>query len=113
MELTLDKSYRIQMLCGLAIVAVVMTHNTPGGLAQVWIRPFLNFPVGLFLFLSGMLSNAAKWDPKKRIIKVMIPYIIWTFVYVLIANIRTLSAIPISFVINLITAKSAAIMYYI
>jgi len=58
MKLTSEQSKKIQYLRGLAIIAVVFIHNTPTGLAQVFCRPFLNFSVGLFLFLSGMLSNS-------------------------------------------------------
>ena len=53
-----NKSAKIQALRGLAIIAVVFIHTTPGGMAQVVCRPFLNIAVGLFLFLSGMLSDA-------------------------------------------------------
>lgn len=113
MEITQEKSYKIQILRGLAIVAVVCIHNTPLGPAQVWCRPFINFGVGLFLFLSAMLSNAEKWQPKKRIVKVVIPYIIWTFIYVVISNIKNPSAIPMAYIKTLLTANSAAIMYYI
>lgn len=113
MKLTDSKSYKIQILRGISIIAVVFIHNTPLGLAQVWCRPFLNFSVGLFLFLSGMLSNAEKWNPKKRIIKVAIPYIIWTLLYVVSQNIKTPALIPITYLKTLITGKSAAIMYYI
>lgn len=60
-----------------------------------------------------MLSNASRWNPKKRIVKVLIPYAIWTFVYVVFANVGTPSSIPICYGINLIIGKSAAIMYYI
>lgn len=60
-----------------------------------------------------MLSDATRWKPKKRIVKVLIPYVIWTFFYVVLANIKTPSAIPISYLIKLITGKGAAIMYYI
>ena len=63
----------IQILRGLAIIAVVLIHNAPVGLLQVFVRPFLNFSVGLFLFLSGLLSNACNWKPLKRIKKVVIP----------------------------------------
>lgn len=103
----------IQLLRGIAIIAVVLIHNTPGGLAQVVIRPFLNFSVGLFLFLSGLLSNARKWKPFKRIKKVVIPYVIWTFIYCFLNDYNNLSIIPISFLKNLITGRSAAMMYYI
>lgn len=59
MKLTAQQSNKVQILRGLAIIAVVFIHNTPDGLAQVYCRPFFNFSVGLFLFLSGFLSNAS------------------------------------------------------
>lgn len=113
MKVTDNRSYNIQMLRGLAIIAVVFIHNTPSGIAQVWCRPFLNFAVGLFLFISGMLSDSQKWNPRKRIIKVIIPYILWTLVYVILSEHNTLSNIPVTYVKQLITGRAAAIMYYV
>lgn len=113
MKVTESESYKIQVLRGLAIIAVVFIHNTPSGTAQIWCRPFLNFSVGLFLFLSGMLSNMEKWNPKKRIIKIIIPYIIWTLIYVILKNIKTPLVIPIKFVEQLLTGRAAAVMYYV
>ena len=113
MELTQNKSYKIQVLRGLAIIAVVFIHNTPNGLPQVWCRPFLNFSVGCFLFLSGMLSNAQRRNPTKRIMKVIIPYVIWTLPYVIVRNIKQPGQIPASYLWNLITAGAVPIMYYI
>lgn len=107
-------SYKIQVLRGLAIVAVVLIHNSPKGIAQVWFRPFINFSVGLFLFLSGLLSDIDSWSPKKRIIKVIIPYVIWTAVYVLIYNYRDFSRILLyRYFKSLLLADSEAIMYYV
>lgn len=113
MELTDSRSYKIQVLRGLAIIAVVFIHNTPNGLAQVWCRPFLNFSVGCFLFLSGMLSNSQRRNPTKRIMKVIIPYVIWTLPYVIVRNIKQPGQIPASYLWNLITAGAVPIMYYI
>lgn len=48
MRLTTEQSEKIQILRGIAIIAVVCIHCAPGGLLQVYIRPFLNFSVGLF-----------------------------------------------------------------
>ena len=107
------KSNKIQILRGLAILAVVLIHNTPGGMAQVLIRPFLNFSVGLFLFLSGMLSSAENWNPWKRLTKVLIPYGIWTLIYVVLATFPTPERIPGRFVSSLLLADSAGMMYYI
>jgi len=108
-----NKSYKIQLLRGLAIIAVVVIHSTPGGLAQIWCRPLLNFAVGMFLFLSGMLSNANKWNPGVRFFKVVVPYIIWTMVYVLIENFKIPTKIPSVYLYDLLTGKSASIMYYV
>ncbi|MBR3812105.1 MAG: acyltransferase [Agathobacter sp.] len=113
MKLTAQQSNKVQILRGLAIIAVVFIHNTPDGLAQVYFRPFFNFSVGLFLFLSGLLSNASTWSPKKRILKVLIPYVLWTILYTILYNIHQLESIPILLIQNLITAKSAGVMYYI
>lgn len=112
-KLTKKQSDKIQILRGLAIIAVVCIHNTPSGLYQVYYRPLINFCVGLFLFLSGMLSSVDKWNPRKRIVKVIIPYIIWTLIYVIFSNIKSPLLIPKAFLKALILANSAAVMYYI
>lgn len=113
MQLTTEQSKRIQVLRGLAVIAVVFIHNTPNGLAQVFVRPFLNFSVGLFLFLSGMLSSSANWNPKKRIAKVLIPYVFWTLVYTVISNPGNWANVPVTFFKHVITGRAAGIMYYI
>lgn len=113
MSLTHTQSRHIQILRGLAIIAVVFIHNAPIGLSQVFIRPFLNFCVGTFLFLSGFLSDRNSWNPKKRLVKVLIPYIIWTFIYVFINYRHSRSEIPSEFFKSLFLGDSVAIMYYI
>ncbi len=75
-----NQSGKIQILRGIAIIAVVFLHNTPTGIIEVFCRPFTNFAVGLFLFLSGLLTSKDRWNPQKRITKVIIPYVIWTFI---------------------------------
>lgn len=105
----------IQVFRALSIIAVVMIHTTPSGEWQVFCRPFINFSVATFLFLSGYLTKIENdnWYAfcKKRIIRVIIPYIIWTTVYTLP---QILSGGSILLLVkNLITAKSAVIMYYI
>ena len=113
-KLSEKESNKIQVLRGIAIAAVVLIHNTPSGNMQIWFRPLINFPVALFLFLSGMLSCAEKWHPKKRLLKVLIPYVLWTFAYIILGNYRNLGNIqPYSFIQALATTSAAPILYYV
>lgn len=108
----MKKNYKIQILRALAIIAVVLIHTCPLGLSQVLVRPFINFSVGLFLFLSGYLTKLENNDwkkfYKKRIIRVLVPYIIWTVIYSVLHgfDIKRL-------LINLITSKATGTLYYI
>lgn len=82
---------------GLAIVAVVMIHACGSALAfpegsansmfAVVLRQFINFPVALFVFLSGMFALrgghtgsyvSSVWS---RIVRLMVPYLVWASVY--------------------------------
>ena len=79
-----DTSRKVQVLRALAIIAVVAIHTCPSGLPQVIVRPFVNFGVGLFLFLSGWLTRENDFGKsffKRRIFRVLVPYVIWTVVY--------------------------------
>ena len=47
----------LQVFRALVVIAVVMIHTTPKGNCQVFCRPFVNFAVATFLFLSGYLTK--------------------------------------------------------
>ena len=47
----------LQALRGAAIAAVVLIHCLPVCAASVVARPFLNWSVAVFLFLSGYLTD--------------------------------------------------------
>ena len=101
---------KIQMIRAIAIIAVVIIHTIPGG-REVIIRPFVNFAVALFIFLSGYLTRT-KIDNiiffyKKRILRVLIPYIIWSLIHTII------SSSYVKFPLNLVTAQANSIYYYI
>ena len=113
MRVSKEQSYKIQLLRGIAIIAVVLIHNTPSGLMQVYVRPVLNFAVAMFIFISGLLSSIEKWSPWRRIWKVLVPYFIWTMIYTILHNYHFVKDIPLLFLKNLITGKSEAIMYYV
>ncbi|MGN8944789.1 acyltransferase [Bariatricus sp. HCP28S3_E4] len=80
-----NMSKKIQFCRGIAIVAVVCIHNCLGGYYGVILRPLLNFCVAAFLFLSGLLTIEKITDMrefyKKRILRVLIPYTIWSIIY--------------------------------
>ena len=102
------------MFRGMAIIAVVMIHTTPAGQWQIFCKPFINFAVATFIFLSGYLTKTDNdnW-PKfytRRISRVLVPYLIWTVIYS-IPDIRSagLSAL----LKNLLCANATTTLYYI
>lgn len=111
------KNSKIQVLRAVSIVAVVLIHTCPVGEVQVYVRPFINFGVATFLFLSGYLTNLSKIKIKqfykKRIIRVLIPYIIWTILYTTVSLIASGEMDIKRYFINLVTAGAAATLYYI
>lgn len=104
---------KIQLVRGIAIIAVVLIHSLPDGLIQVFVRPFINFAVPCFLFLSGLLSHADHWHPWKRIKKILIPYVIWTLFYTVLNHFRTPEEIPLAWLKSLLRGNAASIMYYV
>lgn len=104
---------KIQILRSIAVFAVVIIHTCPQGILSVPVRPFLNFSVGLFLFLSGYLTKLNIDNPitfcKKRISRVLFPYIIWTLVYTVILGDITVS----NLIYNIFTTNACYTLYYI
>lgn len=109
--MNLEFKEKIQLLRGIAIIAVIMIHTVSGEKA-IFIRPFLNFAVALFIFLSGYLTNFSLEDSvkefyKKRIIRVGIPYIIWSIIYTVAYGSYD------NFIKNIMTGQACGIYYYI
>lgn len=108
------KDRNIQIFRAIAIIAVVMIHTTPAGQWQIFCKPFINFAVAAFIFLSGYLTKADNDDwlafCRKRISRVLVPYIIWTVIYS-IPDIK--SAGMVVLVKNLICANATTTLYYI
>lgn len=76
---------KIQVLRGWAILAVVLIHTYREGLGDILLRPFITFAVAMFLFLLGYLTKAEISDIKgfyaKRLLRVVIPYLLWSVIY--------------------------------
>ncbi|MGO2306112.1 MAG: acyltransferase [Providencia sp.] len=112
---------------GIAIIAVVSVHvlsktssfplDSFNNLFGVFLRQFVNFCVALFFFLSGYFtpkdspeSNVGFY--KKRISKIFLPYLIWTFIYTpihLLGGDFSLS----KFIYNLIFGTGIFIGYFV
>ena len=108
---------KIQIMRGLSIISVIVIHtyNTNtyawGGYG-VAIRPFVNFAVGMFIFLSGYLTkeneNGVYRDIiYRRIKKIIVPYIIWSFIFAIV-NRRINTFIP-----DVFMSKCNGIYYFI
>ena len=108
------KITKVQVFRALAIIAVVMIHTTPEGACQIYIKPFINFAVATCLFLSGYLTSAKSdnWMMfyRKRIIRVIIPYLIWTIIYS-ISDFRYNGFVGLAK--NLLSANATTTLYYI
>lgn len=84
-----------------------------GGNIDVIIRPFINFAVAMFIFLSGYLTKIEDKNltidvfNKKRILRVIIPYIIWSIIYTIAYSDYR------KFFIKILTGTSCGIYYYI
>lgn len=101
----------LQALRGLAIAAVVLIHCLPQCPATVALRPFLNFSVALFLFLSGFLTDEDKIRGvlQRRVRKVARAYALWSIVYLIVFPHHSLASGIVAFIIG----SASAQMYYL
>lgn len=110
------KNNKIQIVRALAVFAVILIHTCPAGSTQAYFRPFVNFAVATFLFLSGYLTKIENdnWFSfaKKRIIRVIIPYIIWTCIYSFVSFLVKGFDLK-KLIFNLFTTKACGTLYYI
>lgn len=112
-----ERNITVQAFRAIAIIAVVMIHTTPNGEWQVFCRPFINYAVASFLFLSGYLTKAdnGNWTSfcKKRITRVLVPYVVWTVLYSLPMLYHSGPGGISRLVYNLITTGACGTFYYI
>ena len=111
-----NKNAKIQILRALCIIAVVLIHTCPNSLTEVYVRPFLNFAVATFLFLSGYLTNLSKIKKKdfykKRMLRILSPYILWSISYTTI-NFASRGLSLSRYVVNILTTFASPILYYV
>lgn len=95
----------IQAVRGLAIAAVVLIHCLPQEAASVALRPFLNYSVAAFIFISGYLTSRRKVAGpamflRRRFSKIAVPYMIWNTVYLIARGTFAPLAVIISFIVG-------------
>ena len=109
---------KIQVLRGLAIIAVVIIHSCPGAMAGIFIRAIVNFAVAMFLFCSGYLTKTSYPDAgefyKRRMIRVGFPYVIWSMAYTLAFAVRdgVYSGLLRKYFLNLIYGTANFSLYF-
>lgn len=93
-----------QEIRGICLLAVIMMHCPSGStydsnsgifILYLFFRQFINFPVAIFIFLSGFFSVKENIAPTKYYInrcqKLIIPFVIWSIIYDIIAVCEALS----------------------
>ncbi len=87
---TTYKRNNIQIVKGLATMAVILIHTTTYWPYDYVVFPFIAPCVGVFIFISGYLTRATISDLaafyKRRLVKVLVPYFICSILYCAISH---------------------------
>lgn len=102
---------KVQLLRAVSIMSVILIHTCVEGIVGVVIRPLINFCVAMFIFLSGYLTQLevdnVKSFYKKRILKVLIPYLVWSVIYTIVNKDYS------NLILNIFTTSACYTLYYI
>ena len=107
------ESNNVQIVRALGIIAVVGIHTCGGGIRGIIVRPLINYAVSIFVFLSGLLTSDDLGGKtylcfiKKRIMKILPPYIIWSIFFTVINGNYN------NFILNLLTGRCEGIYYFV
>lgn len=101
---------------GICICAVVLTHCLgKDSMGAVFLKPWLYFQVMMFVYISGYLTTKQrvigneKNFYKKRLTKIVVPYVVWTIIYLLYDGNLTVKY----FIKCLITAGACGPLYFL
>lgn len=116
----ITRNERIQIVRAICIFSVVLIHAVYLHPYEIYIRPFINFSVGGFLFLSGLLTVQGKYSWKelyqKRLTRIIVPYVIWSVIcfsfYTARGTIQE-EALGKEFLYRLVTGQCCPIYYYV
>ncbi len=108
-----NQKEKIQVVRAIAIFMVIVTHTVLFNPYEIYIRPFVNPAVGMFIFLSGMLTKEEIQGKeilsfyKRRLLRVFIPYTLWSIIYVVFQGSYDTA------VIDYLTGNCCSTFYYI
>lgn len=113
------------MIRGICICAVVLIHCKCATIESarweiIWslvFRQVINFPVGVFLFLSGYFTSRriekiGGGYGRNRLLRIGVPYVLWSLLYYFIYN-RNGNLSIISFIKSLMMGVCAGHLYYL
>ena len=112
------KNNKIQIIRAILAIFVVLTHTLPNNMElRIILRPILNISVAGFIFLSGFLTKLdieTKAFYKKRILAVLVPYLIFSVLYSIpeIMHLSLLDSLKL-LAKNIITSEGKYHLYYL
>lgn len=130
MEAQKNRDHFFDIIRGILMFAVVFLHSKSGvdyiRTSLEWnyfywfsLKELLICPVALFIFISGYYNAKYKMADvqsflRKRIPKMVIPYIFWSTVYILAINLFVNKSIPLmqDIVIHFLTGDISAHLYF-
>ena len=111
------KNNRVQVTRGVLALLVVLLHALPANdNIYIIVRPFLNCAVAGFVFLSGYLTKISTERKKvyKRIPTAVIPYILFTIFFTIMANYQSgIKEITTETIKNIFTTSARGHLYYL
>ena len=116
---SIPRDQKIQVIRGLLALIVIFIHVLPidGDIPKICLRPFLNIAVAGYIFLSGYLTKLefdTKKFYKKRLLTVLIPYILFTVIFTVLNKYKHgIVGIGAGIVENLFTAQATYTLYYL
>ncbi|MBE5898472.1 MAG: acyltransferase [Lachnospiraceae bacterium] len=108
-----NQKEKIQVARAVAIFMVIVTHTVLFNPYEIYVRPFVNPAVGIFVFLSGLLTKEQIQGKdiltfyKRRLLRVFIPYTLWSIVYVVFQGSYDTA------IIDYLTGNCCSTFYYI
>lgn len=130
--MTAQKDLFFQGIRGVCIIAVVLIHCMTGGMFEheailrfnydYWIvfRQFINFPVAIFIFLSGYFVKQKEYRKdsfdaiKRRGGRLLVPFIIWSLIYTAYNFVvQGFQISGIKAILHIITGSASGQLYFI